>query len=103
MRLPHSVRTGQSAQEYLYGMRQFDYLATQPEIADIFNGGQLTGTLNVAAAVLDAYDFTPFQTIMDVGGGSGALATTALRAHPAMHGVVFDLPFCRQGALDHFA
>jgi hypothetical protein len=103
MRLPHSVRTGQSAQEYLYGMRQFDYLSTQPEMAGIFNEGQFTGTLAVAAAALDACDFAPFKTIVDVGGGSGAFATTVLRTHPDMRGIVFDLPYCRQGALDHFA
>ena len=103
MRLPHSVRTGQSAQEYLFGLRQFDYLATQPAVAAIFNDGMLAGTLNVAAAVLDAYDFTPFKTVVDVGGGSGAFAATVLQAHPSMRGMVFDLPFCRRGALDYFA
>jgi hypothetical protein len=103
MRLPHSVRTGQSAQEYLFGLRQFDYLATQPQVAAIFNDGMLAGTLTVAAAVVDAYDFTSIKTIVDVGGGSGALAATILRANPAMRGSVFDLPFCQQGALDFFA
>jgi hypothetical protein len=103
MRLPHSVRTGQSAQEYLFGLRQFDYLATQPETAAIFNDGMLAGTLTVGAAVVDAYDFTGFKTIVDVGGGSGALAATVLRANPGMRGIVFDLPFCEQGAIDYLA
>ncbi len=100
MRLPHSVRTGQSAQEYLYGLRQFDYLATQPDVAQIFNDGMLAGTLTVGAAVVEAYDFTTCKTIVDVGGGSGALAATVLRANPGMRGIVFDLPFCEQGAID---
>ncbi|MBV9329354.1 MAG: hypothetical protein JO352_37105 [Chloroflexi bacterium] len=95
MRFPHSVRTGQSAQEYLYGLRQFDYLATQPEVAAIFNDGMLAGTLTVAAAALDAYDFSAFRSIVDVGGGSGALAATVLKANPTLRGSVFDLPFCR--------
>lgn len=103
MRLPHSVRTGQSAQEHLYGLRQFDYLATQPEVASIFNDGMLAGTLTVAAAVVDAYDFSGFQSIVDVGGGSGALAATILQAHPRLRGVVFDLPFCEQGATEFLA
>jgi hypothetical protein len=101
MRLSHSVRTGQSAQEHLYGLRQFDYLATQPGVAAIFNEGMLAGTLTVAAAVVDAYDFAPFKTVIDVGGGSGALAATVLRANPAMRGIVFDLPFCHQGAIEY--
>jgi hypothetical protein len=103
MRLPHSVRTGQSAQEFLFGLRQFDYLATQPEVAEIFNEGMFAGTLAVAAAVVDAYDFSSMRTIMDVGGGSGALATTVLRAYPEMRGIVFDLEYCRDGADAHIA
>jgi len=103
MRLPHSVRTGQSAQEHLFGLRQFDYLATEPEVAAIFNDGMLAGTLTVAAAVIDAYDCASFKTIVDVGGGSGALAATVLRAHPSMQGTVFDLPFCREGAVQYLA
>jgi hypothetical protein len=103
MRLPHSVRTGQSAQEHLYGLRQFDYLATQPEVAAIFNDGMLAGTLTVGAAVVDAYDFTGVRAIVDVGGGSGALAATVLRAYPAMRGIVFDLPFCQEGAVEYLA
>jgi O-methyltransferase domain len=103
MRLPHSVRTGQSAQEFLFGLRQFDYLSTEPEVAAIFNEGMFAGTLAVAAAALDAYDFSRFETIVDVGGGSGAFATTLVRANPNLRGIVLDLPYCEQGALEHFA
>jgi hypothetical protein len=63
----------------------------------------LAGTLTVAAAVVDAFDFAPFKTVIDVGGGSGALAATVLRAHPTTRGIVFDLPFCRQGAIEYLS
>ncbi|KAL4745015.1 hypothetical protein BDW72DRAFT_208556 [Aspergillus terricola var. indicus] len=32
------------------------------------------------------------KTILDVGGGSGALIASLLRGHPELHGGVFDLP-----------
>lgn len=32
------------------------------------------------------------RTVLDVGGGGGALVASLLRAHPAMHGGVLDLP-----------
>ena len=35
---------------------------------------------------------------MDVGGGEGRLAVDILEAHPAMRGVVFDLPIVRADA-----
>jgi len=51
-----------------------------------------------AGAVLDAYDFTGCSTIMDVGGGIGALGAAIVRAHPNLRGIIFDLPHCRTGA-----
>jgi hypothetical protein len=41
-------------------------------------------------AFLDAYDFGRFGTVVDVGGGQGALLAALLAAHPAMEGVLFD-------------
>jgi hypothetical protein len=32
------------------------------------------------------------KTILDVGGGSGALIASLLRGHPKLHGGIFDLP-----------
>src|SRR5207244_790263 len=45
-----------------------------------------------ALAVAAAYDFTPFRTIVDVGGGNGALLLGILRATPRLEGIVFDRP-----------
>lgn len=42
--------------------------------------------------MLDAYDFEPFRTIVDVGGGSGLTLSAILRRHPGAQGVLFDLP-----------
>ena len=41
---------------------------------------------------MDAYDFVRFGTVVDVGGGRGALLAMLLAAHPRMRGVLFDLP-----------
>jgi hypothetical protein len=43
-------------------------------------------------SLLEAYDFSGFGTIVDVGGGRGALLASLLAAHPHQHGVLFDLP-----------
>jgi hypothetical protein len=42
--------------------------------------------------VTAAYDFSPFRTIVDVGGGRGALVFGLLRAYPQLRGMVFDQP-----------
>jgi SAM-dependent methyltransferase len=39
-----------------------------------------------------AYDFVGVQTVVDVGGGHGALVAAILQAHPGLRGVLYDLP-----------
>ena len=48
--------------------------------------------------MLDAYDFSPFGTVVDVGGGYGTLLAAILRRHPATQGILFDLPHVVAGA-----
>ena len=43
-------------------------------------------------AVLHAYDFAKFHTVVDVGGGRGAFLGALLAHHPSMSGILFDQP-----------
>jgi predicted O-methyltransferase YrrM len=43
-------------------------------------------------AILEAYDFAGMATIIDVGGGQGALLAAILQRYPQARGVLFDLP-----------
>lgn len=52
----------------------------------------------IAVAVVAAYDFTPFRTLVDVGGGNGALLIGILSANPGLRGIVFDLPSAAERA-----
>jgi len=45
-----------------------------------------------AAAVVGAYDFRPFETVADVGGGRGHLLRAVLDAVPDATGILFELP-----------
>jgi hypothetical protein len=56
------------------------------------------GARLVVAAVLDAYDFGQFKTIVDVGGGNGALLAGILGRHHKVRGVLFDQPHVVSGA-----
>jgi O-methyltransferase domain len=44
------------------------------------------------AIVADAYDFSAVRLLADIGGSSGNLITTILGRHPAICGILFDLP-----------
>lgn len=96
--LLHSVQTGESALELTYGMNLFDYLHQHPGDAAIFNEAMTSVSGREAAAVRDAYDFSGFQTLVDVGGGHGILLTTILKANPSLQGILFDRPPVVAGA-----
>src|SRR5262249_8840975 len=46
----------------------------------------------VARSLLEGYDFSRFQCVVDVGGSTGALLAPFLRSNPNTRGVLFDLP-----------
>lgn len=90
--LLHSVRTGEPAAEHIYGLTSFEYLAGNPKEALVFNAAMAGITRQIAQAVVAAYDFSQFHTIVDIGGGTGALAAAILASTSVLRGIVFDLP-----------
>jgi hypothetical protein len=75
----------------VYGERFFTYLGHNPEQAALFNAAMSSDSANVAD-ILDAYDFSGSHTIVDVGGGRGALLRGILERAPQAKGILFDLP-----------
>jgi hypothetical protein len=96
--LGYSVQTGQAAFEKIYGKPFFDYLAENPVPAQDFNNAMTSHSASDSAAVVNAYDFTGINKIIDVGGGHGALLATILAKYPQMSGVLFDAPYVVAGA-----
>jgi hypothetical protein len=88
----HSVKTGETAADRALGQPIFDYLATAPQDAQLFNEMMIAFHGSEPPAVAAAYDFSSCRTIVDVGGGTGNLLTTILLAHPHLHGVLYDVP-----------
>src|SRR5262249_33907106 len=81
--LADCVRTGETAPKLLDGFdTAFDYMAQHPQEQAIFNRSMLEMTRGVAAALPSVYDFSGVGSVMDVGGGFGALLPPLLRAYP---------------------
>jgi hypothetical protein len=98
--LAGAVKTGQPVFDRMFGEGVFDYLAKHPDEAATFNEGMTGFSQRAAAAVLKAYDFSKAGTIVDVGGGHGALLLAILQANPGTKGIVFDAPQVAAGATD---
>ena len=87
----YSVKTGKSAWARVHGSDAFDYLAKHPEHQEIFNRAMTEMTMSAAPAIVEAYDFSPFKTIVDIAGGHGYLLSQILKATPGLRGVLFDV------------
>ena len=88
----HSVRSGASAFAQVHGLPEWEYNQRHPEAGARFDAAMTAVTAQTTAALLAAYDFAPFGTVVDVGGGHGAFLAAVLAAHPGARGVLFEQP-----------
>jgi len=94
----HTIRTGESGYQKYYGKPMFEHMAEDPERAAVFDAAMTAIHGAESAAMLDAYDFNDIGRLVDVGGGNGSLLAATLERHPAMQGMVFDLPHVAERA-----
>lgn len=90
--LLHAVRTGESAFEHVHGVNLFAYNRQHPQERIVFDELMAAHSAAAVRAVAAAYDFARVETVVDVGGGRGALAIGLLEAHAHLRGIVFDQP-----------
>ena len=90
--LSHTVATGETAFDHVFGQNTWDWFAAHPTAGALFNAFQTEGTLASTEAVLGAYDFGRYPVIADVGGGEGMLLSAILVRNSNARGMLFDLP-----------
>src|SRR5262249_52909182 len=90
--LLHSIKSGECAQQFTCGMDAWTYRRHHPDEYAVFNAAMTGNSRSEAQAVLEAYDFSLFGNVVDVGGGKGPLLKLILTACPTTHGILFDQP-----------
>lgn len=98
--LMHCVKTGGTAQEKAHGMGSFEFFTRNAEAGRVFNRAMTNLSRSVVPALVQGYDFSQIDRLVDVAGGHGLLLAGILNANPRMHGVLFDLPPVIGGAGD---
>lgn len=96
--LGHCVRTGKPAIDKVFGAPLFEYFPNDPEESAVFNNAMTTFSQAVIPAVLDAYDFSGIEVLVDVAGGHGHVLTSILQKYPDMRGLLLDLDHVVAGA-----
>jgi hypothetical protein len=106
--LPWCVETGKPASYKLNSTGMFDWMAQHPEKTTNFNNAMTDMSSGDAAAVVQSYDFSRFEHIVDVAGGHGTLLAAILDQVPNLRGTLAEMPHVIEGArragiLDRFA
>ncbi|GAB3296852.1 class I SAM-dependent methyltransferase [Hymenobacter tenuis] len=90
--LPYSVKTGKPSFDKVHGMSSFDYFWTHEREGKQFNDAMTSNSAFSSVAVVNAYDFSPISTLVDVGGGHGFLLASILEKYPSVKGILYDTP-----------
>jgi hypothetical protein len=87
------VRTGQPAYQKVFGRPFWEDLAAHPNIAadfDALMGPAGHGMPDFDIELTGGWD--AIRTMVDVGGGTGAMLASLLHRHPPVNGILVDLP-----------
>ena len=90
--LLYSAKTGKEGFDKTFGKPFFQYMTEHPDRHAIYDKAMMVHGIAETEPMLDAYDFSVFETVMDLGGGNGLMLTAILNRHPAIKGILFDLP-----------
>ena len=91
-KLPEVLEHGGVGFERAFGKGWFEWLSEHPELSTQFNKS-MAGVFGMEPPlVAEAYDFSGFNGIVDVGGGNGNLLSHILDRHTGPGGLVFDQP-----------
>jgi hypothetical protein len=89
-----AVRRGRPAYHEIFGRAFWDDLEAHPDIAASFD--ELMGVAGHGVpdpeVLVDPSFWASVKTVVDVGGGTGALLAEVLRAHPQARGTLVDFP-----------
>jgi SAM-dependent methyltransferase len=88
-----AVKSGSPAYREVFGRSFWEDLEANPDIAASFDDLMgPSGHGNPDPDVLVDGDWSSVRTVVDVGGGTGALLAAILREHPTLRGTLVDLP-----------
>ncbi|MEI7663858.1 MAG: methyltransferase [Bacteroidota bacterium] len=88
--LENTVITGKDAFTEKYGSGPYEYLRDHPDEYLLFDRSMTNLSDLALAPVMNAYDFTGYPVIADIGGGEGFLLANILHNNPGCRGILFD-------------
>ncbi len=101
--LENSLKTGEVPFELAKGQDFYSsYMTQNPNSKKLFNNAMSYLTNEVVDSLFEMYDFSRFDTVMDVGGNQGTLIANIVKRF-GCKGILFDLPHEVETAPNNFA
>lgn len=91
-RLSDSVKSGGKSLHPKYEGDFFKYLKKDKGAALLFDSAMEELTTSYIPAIHADYDFSPYNHIVDVGGGTGLFVNSIRELHPNIKVTLFDMP-----------
>lgn len=90
--LDFSIRTGKSSFEETYKKPFFEFLNDNPEKLYAYHKAMYQYAKDDYKTLPDIIDFSKHKSVMDVGGGYGAVLENIKAKYPNVECILFDLP-----------
>lgn len=89
-----AIKAGEVPFERVFGEEYFRWINRREneDEATLFHKAMVSFSESCIGAFLEAYDFTQFHTIADVGGGLGGIVRAILKVCPKLKGMITELP-----------
>lgn len=100
--LPEGLQKGLVPFELANGKGVYEYCRDNQWSGDTFIKAMSFLTNSQVEGLLDAYDFSQFNTVMDVGGGQGGLISHIVKRY-GCKGILFDVPYVAETATAYIA
>ncbi|MCC9070637.1 acetylserotonin O-methyltransferase [Flavobacterium sp. F-65] len=91
--LTYGVQTGKVSFDDVYEKSVWEYYKDNPDAGANLMKAMAGVSGAVLKGIIDTYDFSPYKTIVDIGGGNGAMLFTVLYSSPSSKGIIFDEPY----------
>jgi len=101
-KMPDAVRAGQPLMKYVHDDTCWSVMANLPGATELHDRAMSAWSQMEVDQIAHAYDFSKAKTVVDVGGGRGALLCAFLRAAPHLRGTVYDRENTRDDAVERF-
>lgn len=95
--LENCLHTGVVPFEQANGKSVYEFTRDNPWSGDTFINAMSFLTNHAVDALLEVYDFSQYETVMDVGGGQGGLIGNIVKKS-GCKGVLFDVPYVTETA-----